>query len=80
MYQNDASVVQPHYKGAFVSSDEACDLLWEAHADHLVRINVKAIRYMDEARKYGDMVLDVEVPETNPINRVAKVIERTAVT
>ena len=48
--------------------------------DHLMRMSVKAFRYMYEARKNGDIVLDVEVPENNPFKRVAKVIKETAVT
>ncbi len=43
--------------------------------DHLMRMSVKAFRYMHEAFEHGQIELGVEVPEKNPFKRAAKVIE-----
>ena len=43
--------------------------------EHLMRMSVKAFRYMAEAHAKGDLTLDFEVPEANPFKRAAKVIE-----
>lgn len=43
--------------------------------DHLMRMSVKAFRYMHESWENGDIALGVEVPESNPFKRVANVIE-----
>lgn len=43
--------------------------------DHLMRMSVKTFRYMDEAHKNGEIDLGMELPESNPFKRVAKVIE-----
>ncbi len=40
--------------------------------DHLMRMSVNAFRYMADARAKGDLVLDFEVPESNPFKREAR--------
>ncbi len=43
--------------------------------EHLMRMSVKAFRYMAEAREKGEMTLDFEVPEKNPFARPAKPVD-----
>jgi hypothetical protein len=40
--------------------------------DHLMRMTVKAFRYMADARDKGALVPDYAVPEENPFKREAR--------
>jgi isopenicillin N synthase-like dioxygenase len=46
--------------------------------EHLMRMSVKAFRYMADALDKGEMTLDFEVPDRNPFARPAKPIDSAA--
>lgn len=43
--------------------------------EHLMRMSVKAFRYMADAHEKGELTLDTELVESNPFKRAARVIE-----